>query len=224
MKPPKPYGHAKPAPLRETPNPFSSAQFLMSCAAVTQLPADGLPEIAFAGRSNAGKSTALNMLCNQRQLARVSKTPGRTQLINLFTVPGGRFTDLPGYGFAEVPKDIRKAWGVLIGDYLDGRANLRGIVHIMDIRHPLTAFDVQMLEWTAHRNLECLVLLTKADKLGFGAAKTTLLQVQKAVAGLPLTKVQLFSSTSRLGVDEARLKMLDWLRPAAETAEPENKA
>ncbi len=197
------------------PNPFASAKFLMSCAQLTQLPPDGLPEIAFAGRSNAGKSSALNTLCNQKQLARVSKTPGRTQLINLFDVTGGRFVDLPGYGFADVPKDIRKGWGRLIGDYLEGRANLRAVVQIMDIRHPLTPFDAQMLEWAAYRKLPCLLLLTKADKLGFGAAKSTLLQVQKAVADLPQVSTQLFSSTSRLGVDEARLRLQNWLASPA---------
>lgn len=185
-------------------NPFAGAQFLMSCAKLTQLPADGLPEIAFAGRSNAGKSSAMNTLCGQKQLARVSKTPGRTQLINLFNVPGGRFVDLPGYGFAEVPKDVSRAWGRLIGDYLQGRANLRAVVQIMDIRHPLTQFDVQMLEWSAQRGLRCVVLLTKADKLGYGAAKSVLLQVKEAIAELPDAQVQLFSSTSRLGLDEAR--------------------
>ena len=197
------------------PNPFASAKFLMSCAQLTQLPPDGLPEIAFAGRSNAGKSSALNTLCNQKQLARVSKTPGRTQLINLFDVTGGRFVDLPGYGFADVPKDIRKGWGRLIGDYLEGRANLRAVVQIMDIRHPLTPFDAQMLEWAAYRKLPCLLLLTKADTLGFGAAKSTLLQVQKAVADLPQVSTQLFSSTSRLGVDEARLRLQNWLASPA---------
>lgn len=208
--PPSKPAAAKPAAV---PNPFVSAQFLMSCAAIQQLPADGLPEIAFAGRSNAGKSSALNTLCGQRQLARVSKTPGRTQLINLFTVPGGRFIDLPGYGYAHVPKDVHRSWGPMIGNYLEGRANLRGIVQIMDIRHPLTPFDVQMLEWSAHRGLSSLILLTKADKLGFGAAKTALLGVQKAVAGLPQTRAQLFSSESRLGADEARTTLLSWLQP-----------
>lgn len=214
MKSPKSPVSRSATPVREAPNPFTNTQFLMSCAAITQLPADGLPEIAFAGRSNAGKSSALNILCNQRQLARVSKTPGRTQLINLFTVPGGRFVDLPGYGFAQVPKDIHRDWGKLIGDYLEGRSNLRGIVQIMDIRHPLTPFDVQMLEWSAHRRLDCLVLLTKADKLRFGAAKTTLLQVQKSIAALPGMQVQLFSSTSRLGVEDARARLHAWLQPA----------
>jgi GTP-binding protein len=203
---------------RGAPNPFAGAQFLLSCAKLTQLPADGLPEIAFAGRSNAGKSSALNTLCGQKQLARVSKTPGRTQLINMFSVPGGRFADLPGYGFAEVPKDIRRAWGRLIGDFLEGRANLRAVVQIMDIRHPLTPFDVQMLEWGANRGLRCLILLTKADKLGFGAAKTTLLQVQQAVAELPDTEVRLFSSTSQLGVGEVRELLREWLTAAPQDA------
>jgi len=203
---------------RGAPNPFAGAAFLLSCAKLTQLPADGLPEIAFAGRSNAGKSSAMNALCGQKQLARVSKTPGRTQLINMFGVPDGRFVDLPGYGFAKVPKDVSHAWGALIGDYLQGRANLRAIVQIMDIRHPLSDFDVQMLEWAAHRGLRCLVLLSKADKLRFGAAKTTLLQVQKALAELPSLQVQLFSSTSRQGLDEARETLASWLRDTGDTA------
>ncbi|NKF21046.1 ribosome biogenesis GTP-binding protein YihA/YsxC [Solimonas marina] len=200
---------------RGAANPFAGATFVLSCAKLAQLPADGLPEIAFAGRSNAGKSSAMNVLCGQKQLARVSKTPGRTQLINMFDVPGGRFADLPGYGFAKVPKDISRAWGQLIGDYLQGRANLRGIVQIMDIRHPLTDFDVQMLEWSAHRGLRCLVLLTKADKLRFGAAKNTLLKVQRALGELPDVQVQLFSSTSRLGLDDARQTLHDWLVASA---------
>ena len=211
----RPSPHPNRGADRGTPNPFAGAGFLLSCARLAQLPSDGLPEIAFAGRSNAGKSSALNSLCGQKQLARVSKTPGRTQLINLFDVPGGRFADLPGYGYAQVPKDISQAWGELIGDYLQGRANLCGIVQIMDIRHPLTEFDVQMLEWSAHRGLRCLLLLTKADKLSYGAAKNTLLQVRRAVEELPQTEVQLYSSTSRLGVDEVRTLLAGWLAPAA---------
>jgi GTP-binding protein len=203
---------------RGVANPFAAATFLMSCAKLTQLPPDGLPEICFAGRSNAGKSSALNTLCGQKQLARVSKTPGRTQLINMFDVPGGRFVDLPGYGFAKVPKDVSQAWGRLIGDYLQGRANLRGIVQIMDIRHALTDFDVQMLEWAAHRGLRSLVLLTKADKLSYGASKNVLLQVRQSLADLPTAQAQLFSSTSRLGLDEARTTLQHWLTdsPAAD--------
>src|SRR5688572_15505582 len=122
-------------------NPFARATFLTSCAALKQLPPDAVPEIAFAGRSNAGKSSALNTLCVQKHLARVSKTPGRTQMINLFDVPGGRFADLPGYGYAKVARNLREGWGELIGAYLEGRSNLAGIVLIMDVRHPLLPVD-----------------------------------------------------------------------------------
>ena len=190
-------------------NPFAQAGFILSCARLDQLPPDALPEIAFAGRSNAGKSSALNLICGQKQLARVSKTPGRTQLINLFGVPGGRFADLPGYGYAQVPEQVRRDWGKLIGQYMEGRQNLVGIVLIMDIRHPLTDYDQQMLAWAGHRGLRVHCLLTKADKLGFGAAKTTLLKVQKDV-GASAT-VQLFSSETRAGLPEAQKQLRDWL-------------
>lgn len=187
-------------------NPFAQARFLISCADLAQLPRDDLPEIAFAGRSNAGKSSALNALCSHKQLARVSKTPGRTQLINLFEIPGqGRFADLPGYGYAEVPMPMRKSWGKLIGSYVEVRNNLRGIVLIMDIRHPLTDFDQQMLAWAQAARRPCHILLTKADKLGFGAAKNQLLKVRKELAHLELSpSVQLFSSQTHMGLDEAR--------------------
>ncbi|HVT36921.1 MAG TPA: ribosome biogenesis GTP-binding protein YihA/YsxC [Nevskiaceae bacterium] len=195
-------------------NPFQQTAFLLSCASLEQLPADEQPEIAFAGRSNAGKSSALNALCGQKQLARVSKTPGRTQLINLFGVPGlGRLADLPGYGYAEVPREVSRSWGALIGGYVETRANLRGLVVIMDIRHPLTDYDVQMLSWAGTRALHCHVLLTKADKLGFGAAKNQLLKVKRELAERPVS-VQLFSATSAQGVDEARSAIERLLRQA----------
>jgi len=190
-------------------NPFAQAGFILSCARLDQLPADALPEIAFAGRSNAGKSSALNLICGQKQLARVSKTPGRTQLINLFGVPGGRFADLPGYGYAEVPEQVRRDWGKLIGRYLEDRQNLVGVVLIMDIRHPLGDHDRQMLAWADHRGLRVHVLLTKADKLGFGAAKGTLLKVQKELGGS--ATVQLFSSENRAGLPEAQKLLREWL-------------
>jgi GTP-binding protein len=190
-------------------NPFAQAGFILSCARLDQLPVDDLPEIAFAGRSNAGKSSAMNLICAQKQLARVSKTPGRTQLINLFGVPGGRFADLPGYGYAEVPEQVRRDWGKLIGQYLEGRQNLVGIVLIMDIRHPLTDYDKQMLAWAGHRGLRVHCLLTKSDKLGFGAAKTQLLKVQKEL-GADATG-QLFSSETRQGLPEAQKLLRDWI-------------
>ena len=187
-------------------NPFAQAQFLISCADLAQLPRDDLPEIAFAGRSNAGKSSALNALCSHKQLARVSKTPGRTQLINLFDIPNlGRFADLPGYGYAEVPMPMRKSWGKLIGSYVEIRNNLRAIVLIMDIRHPLTDFDQQMLAWAQAGGRPVHILLTKADKLGFGAGKNQLLAVQKELSNLAMTPtVQLFSAHNRTGVELAQ--------------------
>jgi GTP-binding protein len=192
-------------------NPFAQASFIMSCAHPAQLPPDALPEVAFVGRSNAGKSSALNTLCTQKSLARVSKTPGRTQLVNLFAVPGGRFVDLPGYGYAKVAKTLRAGWGELVGAYLDGRPNLRGLVHIMDVRLPLTEVDRQMLDWAVHRGLPCHVLLTKADKLGFGAAKATLLATRRALEGQPQVTAQLFSATTRQGLDEAIACLMAWL-------------
>lgn len=181
--------------------PFPGARFLLSCAKTTQLPDDAVPELAFAGRSNAGKSSALNLLCGQRQLARVSKTPGRTQLINLFAVPGGRFVDLPGYGYAKVARELHRSWGALIGSYLEERSNLCGLIVIMDLRHPLEPADRQLLDWAAHRELPCHCLLTKADKLGYGAAKSTLLAVRRELP--PTATAQLFSAQTGLGLAEA---------------------
>lgn len=188
-------------------NPFSNAAFLLSCAKLVQLPDDALPEVAFVGRSNAGKSSALNVLCAHRGLARVSKTPGRTQLINMFGLNNGsaRLVDLPGYGYAKVPGQVRQDWGKLIGEYLAVRENLRLLVVMMDVRHPLTPLDVQMLDWAKARGLPCHVLLTKADKLSRGAAAAALLGVGKALTayGEGYT-AQLFSATTPSGVDGAR--------------------
>ncbi|MGH8460350.1 MAG: ribosome biogenesis GTP-binding protein YihA/YsxC [Stenotrophobium sp.] len=194
-------------------NPFARAQFVISCADLTQLPRDDVPEVAFAGRSNAGKSSALNTLSVQNHLARVSKTPGRTQLINLFEIAGiGRFADLPGYGYAKVPLPIRRSWGALIGSYVEMRNNLRGIVLIMDIRHPLTDFDTQMLAWAQVAGRPCHILLTKADKLGYGAAKTQLIKVRKTLADQSqAVGVQLFSAETRLGLEEAVTAVLTLL-------------
>ena len=177
----------------------------MSAAKLAQLPDDAVPELAFVGRSNAGKSSALNTLCQKKALARVSKTPGRTQLINLFEIPGARLIDLPGYGFAAVPGSVRQDWAKLIGGYLETRATLRLLVVIMDCRHPLTNLDVQMLDWAQAARRPCHILLTKADKLSRGAAASTLLQVQAGLKrwGEDFT-AQLFSSHTVIGVEEAR--------------------
>ena len=190
----------------QAPNPFVQAEFRMSCPRLSQCPTDEAPELAFAGRSNAGKSSALNALCGRRALARVSKTPGRTQLINLFDLPGGqRLVDLPGYGYAKVSASVRNEWARNVGEYVERRQNLVGIVLIMDVRHPLGPLDQQMLDWSLSRALPCHILLTKADKLKFGAAKATLQKVQAATARLGGTvTVQLFSSTSGQGLEEAR--------------------
>ena len=205
-------------------NPFSQAQFLLSCAQLSQLPDDEHPEVAFAGRSNAGKSSALNALCGRHALARVSKTPGRTQLINLFGITdGSRLADLPGYGYASVPDPVRASWGRLIGGYVEKRENLRGLFLIMDCRHPLTDYDKQMLAWTVSAGRDCHVLLTKADKLGYGASKNTLLATRKGLKDLgSAATVQLFSASSHQGLDEARERlqaMLNGVVPEAVPAE-----
>ena len=187
-------------------NPFVQAKFLMSCASLAQCPRDGRRELAFAGRSNSGKSSALNALCGQKALARVSKTPGRTQLINLFDLPDeARLVDLPGYGFAQVPLEVRRDWARMVGQYVEQRSSLQGLVLIMDCRHPLTDHDTQMLAWIKSGQRPCHVLLTKADKLGFGAGKNTLLKVRRDIAQMGIeVGIQLFSANSGQGVEEAR--------------------
>ena len=192
---------------------YRAAHFLNSVNSLAQLPPDTGREVAFAGRSNAGKSSALNVLTGQRQLARVSKTPGRTQLLNFFQVEPERYlVDLPGYGYAQVPDAIRRHWRLLLERYLRERLALRGLMLLMDIRYPLTPLDRQLLDGCAHRQLPAHILLTKADKLGRGAAQTALQQVQKALKrDYPLTSAQLFSAPTTLGVDEAHARLDEWL-------------
>ena len=201
-------------------NPFHQAQFLISANALKQLPADEGAEVAFAGRSNAGKSSALNTLTAQKQLARTSKTPGRTQLINFFTISEHqRLVDLPGYGYAKVPEAVKRHWQQVLADYLRTRRCLRGLVLLMDIRHPLKEFDCQMLEWCSHQQMPVHILLTKADKLGRGAAGATLQQVRKSLGTLsPTTTVQLFSSHDKQGVEPLRQLLSAWLQVAEEPA------
>ncbi|MEC9358124.1 MAG: ribosome biogenesis GTP-binding protein YihA/YsxC [Pseudomonadota bacterium] len=211
----------------EPHNPFVAARFLLSVAALPQLPAPDRPEIAFAGRSNAGKSSALNTITNKKALARVSKTPGRTQLLNFFEQDNARLVDLPGYGYAKVPEPTRRQWGKLVGGYIETRESLVGVVIIMDIRHPLTDYDLQMLEWTQAYRRRVHVLLTKADKLAFGAAKNQLLAVQKALSELENVEAsaQLFSSHKRTGCEEARKTLSGWIADASEGfASPEENA
>ncbi len=194
-------------------NPFRPAQFLTSAAELRQLPADSGAEIAFAGRSNAGKSSALNTICDQIGLARTSKTPGRTQLLNVFVLDTDRrLVDLPGYGYAKVPVAIRDRWHKLIDSYLRERVSLRGVVLIMDSRHPLKEFDQQMLVYCRDIGLACHCLLTKADKLSRGEAASTLLLVRKEITALGSNATaQTFSSLAKTGLDEARATLIGLL-------------
>lgn len=169
-------------------------------------------EVAFAGRSNAGKSSALNTLCDQKSLARISKTPGRTQLINFFPLDEQRtLVDLPGYGYAKVPAKIRREWQQLMENYLGKREQLRGLVVIMDIRHPLKDYDTQMLEWCEHMQIPVHILLTKADKLKRGAASKQLLMVKKEImeSGFEVT-VQMFSALKKTGLEDFQSVLSEW--------------
>lgn len=186
--------------------------FIKSAQKISQLPSESKAEVAFAGRSNAGKSSALNAITNIRSLARTSKTPGRTQLLNYFQIASDNFlVDLPGYGYAKVPHAVQADWEKTLSAYIETRQELRGIVLIMDIRHPLKPFDQQMIAWVTEQNLPIHILLTKADKLTRGAAANTLLQVRKELANYgELVSVQLFSALRSIGIDEARLQLDAW--------------
>ena len=180
---------------------FSKTVFRESAAEIEKLPADGGREVAFVGRSNAGKSSTINALTGIGRLAFVSKQPGRTQLINLFEVtPGHRIVDLPGYGYAKVAKDIKRDWGILLERYLQERQELAGLVVIMDIRHPLTPLDIRLIEWIAPRGLPLHVVLSKADKLTRQQQAQVVREVTEALAPLPVT-VQALSSPKRTGLD-----------------------
>ncbi len=199
-------------------NPFRQAHFLTSANRLDQLPADRGAEVAFAGRSNAGKSSALNAICDQHGLARTSKTPGRTQMLNVFPVGEDvRFIDLPGYGYAKVPEAMRVHWRGVLDTYLRTRASLKGLVLVMDSRHPLRDFDRDMLAFGAASGRRCHCLLTKADKLSRSEGARTLIMVRKTLADeFPNGTAQLFSSLAKTGLDEARALLARWLfdRPA----------
>ncbi len=196
-------------------NPYyRRARFLSSAARLHQAPPDHGFEVAFAGRSNAGKSSALNALCDQRALAKTSKTPGRTRLLNFFVLDHQRrLVDLPGYGFAKVPEGTRREGQSLMEGYLSQRHSLQGLMLVMDCRHPLVEFDRQMLEWNAHHQLPTRILLTKSDKLKRGAASATLLRVRRELSRYgDMVSVQLFSSLKKLGIDDAHAQLDGWLR------------
>ena len=196
---------------------YQGARFLTSAASLQQAPPDQGREVAFAGRSNSGKSSAINVLCQQKALARTSKTPGRTRLLNFFVLDETRrLVDLPGYGYAKVAENTKVQWQSLLEDYLRHRDCLRGLVLLMDCRHPLTDFDLRMLEWNAAHQIPSHILLTKADKLKRGVAKQVLLRVRKEVASLgPEISVQLFSALKREGLEEAYGALDRWFETPA---------
>lgn len=195
-----------------TPLNYAKTYFVTSAPDIHHLPEDSGVEIAFAGRSNAGKSSALNTLTNQKSLARTSKTPGRTQLINLFEIePNCRLVDLPGYGYAQVPEEVKRKWQRSLAEYLQKRESLKGIVILMDIRHPLKDLDQQMIDWAVQSQLSVMLLLTKADKLASGAQKKQLNMVKEAI--LPFQgdiTVATFSSLKRTGLEQLKQKLNEW--------------
>ncbi|MFT6300008.1 MAG: GTP-binding protein [Saprospiraceae bacterium] len=194
---------------------FNKAEFLISAPSIKQAPDDTGKEVAFAGRSNAGKSSAINTLTNNKKLARTSKTPGRTQLLNFFTLDEDcRLVDLPGYGFAKVPKAIKQKWDRNLAGYLQERQSLKGLVMLMDIRHPLQKYDWQMIRWASESEMPIHLLLTKSDKLKKGPANNTLLKVKQELAEEGLTaniSLQTFSSLKKEGLDELNECLEKWL-------------
>ncbi|MCB4810780.1 ribosome biogenesis GTP-binding protein YihA/YsxC [Methylovorus menthalis] len=203
---------------------FQNATFHISAHHLSDLPPPFGIEVAFAGRSNAGKSSALNTMANHNRLAFVSKQPGRTQLINFFSLGGDRFlVDLPGYGYAKVPESLRKHWQMTLSNYLSHRSSLYGLVLVMDSRHPLTPLDRQMLDWFGPSGKPIHVLLTKSDKLSRSAAMLTLNAVRKELnTTWGNCSVQLFSSLKKQGVEEAEAVIGKWLFPPQDhtTEEP----
>jgi GTP-binding protein len=187
-------------------------EFIDSAPDLARAPrADG-PEVAFAGRSNAGKSSVLNQLTGNRRTAKVSKTPGRTQLLNFFTVAGGgRFVDLPGYGYAKAARSAQQAWQRNVNDFLSRRDALCGVVLVTDIRHPEQPHDVELLAWAAASELPVLVLLNKADKLKRNAQNQALHAMVRAVKDMPLVQIQLFSAHNGLGTNAVIETLRDWL-------------
>lgn len=199
---------------------YRQAKFLISAASPAQFPQDEGLEVAFAGRSNAGKSSAINALCDNRSLAKTSKTPGRTRLINFFALDDTRrLVDLPGYGYAKVPAAVKQEWDALLEKYLQQTQQLRGLVVIMDIRHPMKDFDEKMLDWCQHYDLPAHVLLTKADKLSRSAQTKSLQAMQKALKATGYNaSVQAFSASNHQGMTELVTTLDAWLelRPEAD--------
>ncbi len=199
---------------------YKTARFTTSAVGLDDCPADSLREVAFAGRSNAGKSSAINALTNQNRLARTSKTPGRTQLINFFEIGEHRYlVDLPGYGYAQVPLSVKGQWEEHLNLYLNQRDALAGLVLLTDVRHAFKDFDMMMIDWSHQSNMPVHVLLTKADKLTRGAAQNALLGARRQLAQYPNVSLQLFSSMTRFGIPELEATLDRWMALPAESAE-----
>ncbi len=193
-----------------TTNKYNKAQFLLSVNKFEQLPIDAGMEVAFAGRSNVGKSSAINVITGNHRLARTSKTPGRTQLLNFFELDDQRrLVDLPGYGYAKVPTQVQRHWGKLLDRYFQESQSLIGLVLLMDIRHPLNPYDEQMLNWCDAAGLPVHVLFNKSDKLSRGAAQNCLQEVSKRLTSEEVS-LQLFSALKRSGLEQARLVLDNW--------------
>ncbi len=194
---------------------YHQASFTQSASAFSNLPEELGFEVAFAGRSNSGKSSTINRLCNQKSLARTSKTPGRTQLINFFALPEGRFlVDLPGYGYAKVPEQIKKQWQSLMQDYLTQRWTLKGLVIVMDVRHPFKPNDWVMIDWARKKGVSVHIILNKVDKLKRGAAKQAFFSAEKLLndkVGEGGCSIQLFSAGSGAGLEQLEGKLDIWL-------------
>ncbi len=202
---------------------FNNVHFETSAASLADCPPGSLAEVAFAGRSNAGKSSAINAITGHSRLARISKTPGRTQLINFFAISDHRYlVDLPGYGYAKVPMAVKNKWQFELEQYLRRREALVGLILLSDIRHPLKEFDEMMIAWSQQAELPIHILLTKSDKLKRGAAQNTLLAVRKLLEDRAGATVQLFSSVSNNGLEEARSILKSWLYrdPSDDNEEP----
>jgi GTP-binding protein len=191
---------------------YTHAVYRLSAHSIAQLPPDEGVEVAFAGRSNAGKSSALNALCGQRQLARTSKTPGRTQQINFFDLDEQRrLVDLPGYGYAKVPLKIKQHWQHTLALYLQQRHSLQGLILLMDVRHPLSELDQHMLNWCIGVTMPVHILLTKADKLSRNQSASAAHAVRTQISSMPAISVQLFSALKFQGLDELQEKLATWL-------------
>jgi len=207
--------------VSSAPMNYKIASFITSAVGLDDCPSDSLREVAFAGRSNAGKSSAINVLTNQNRLARTSKTPGRTQLINFFGLPNGRYlVDLPGYGYAKVPLVVKNQWQEHLELYLNKRSSLVGLVLLTDIRHAFKDFDLMMINWSHESNLPIHVMLTKADKLKRGAAQNALLAARKELLQFPNASIQLFSSLQKTGLEGLEATLNIWLEEPTEPTSP----